>query len=775
MLMRNQAQGAARIVRAGAMLVAAGVCLPAAADIAHNMNPVWAPDVFGGYSSSTVSVRFAPGQVPGDGVANHPALDALLAKWGAVKVERAYNMPFGNPELAAKVGVDRNYIITVPEGTDTPTMVAELQGIPGVFDSVTVVGIGGTAQTIPNDPQFSGCYGLHNTGQSTCAGTGKSDADVDAPEAWDIFTGEDNVVVAVIDSGVNINHEDLLGHTVAGWNTVQNNEYLVDDCPHGTHCAGTVAAIGDNGKGVVGVSWNALIMPVKVLTGCGGNTTDCAEGIIWAADNGAHVETMSLQYYTFDQFHLDSVQYADGLGVIVIAAAGNGPQNVVAYPAKYQNCMAIAATTNQDTWAGFSNYGPEIDMCAPGQDVLSSVASGGYQCYSGTSMATPHVAGAAALIRSYNPAFTPDEVEEILKTTVDDLGDPGWDQRLGEGRLNVYNAILISTPGVYMKVANPPTGLHAPGEVLSFDVTIKQGNDELVPNSQLLHYRYDGGEYQTSALVYKEGETWTATLPETACGDKPEFYVSAEGVNTGVVVFPKDAPEKVLEFSVGELETSYIAVTGFNNGLPEGWTADGFWHVGELCSVGDSCDGGTYAYFGKDANCRYNNGQTKAIGTLKTLIDLPNIAAVGKLEISYCWTLQTENKPGLDTAKVYVNGVQVHQATESPNSWTTGTADITAYEGQTVELSFVFDSKDQYYNNFRGWQVDGLQFAITDVVCRGDECYADYNGDGTLDLFDFLAFTNDFNAGEGKANCDNEGGFDLFDFLCFTNAFNAGC
>ena len=153
---------------------------------------------------------------------------------------------------------------------------------------------------------------------------------------------------------------------------------------------------------------------------------------------------------------------------------------------------------------------------------------------------------------------------------------------------------------------------------------------------------------------------------------------------------------------------------------------------------------------------------------------LPDVAQSGKLEIAYCSNLQTENAPGLDTAKVSIDGVQIDQATESPNSWQSRTADVTAWAGQTVELAFTFDTRDNIYNNFRGWQIDGIQWAITDVVC-GDSCYADFNADGELDLFDFLAFTNDFNDAGDASDCDKSGGHDLFDFLCYTNAFNAGC
>jgi hypothetical protein len=118
--------------------------------------------------------------------------------------------------------------------------------------------------------------------------------------------------------------------------------------------------------------------------------------------------------------------------------------------------------------------------------------------------------------------------------------------------------------------------------------------------------------------------------------------------------------------------------------------------------------------------------------------------------------------------------VQVDQATESPNAWTTRSADVTAYAGQTVELAFTFDTRDNIYNAFRGWQVDGIEWAITDVVC-GDDCYADYNNDEVLDLFDFLAYVNSFTDGEDQADCTGEGDLDFFDFLCFSNEFNEGC
>jgi subtilisin family serine protease len=441
-----------------AFLAAAGfAAAPTSADVGRFNEPVWGPDVFGGYATDHVIVQVVPGfQVVqaaagiGFGV---PEIDALLAQWGVLSVGTAFEIPFGNPELAADIGLDRYYRINTPEGTDTPALVEALARFNAVFGVAEVAGIGGTAHLppgsdeggvalIPNDTSFNNLWGMHNTGQNiTSCGVGTVDADIDAVEAWDLHTGTSSIVLAVIDSGVD-NHVDLAGKVLTGWNTVLNNTNVSDTCIHGTHVAGTAGANGNNALGVVGVSWGVQILPIKVLTGCSGTTTDCAEGVTWGADNGAHVETMSLQYYTFSQLFQDSVAYAHGLGVLVIAATGNSQApGTIAWPAKFPFCMGIGATTNKDAKASFSNSGNEIDVSAPGQCVYSSIQTANYAFYDGTSMATPHVSGLACLMWSFNPALSNDEIEQILKDTVDDKGAAGWDSSFGWGRINARAAM----------------------------------------------------------------------------------------------------------------------------------------------------------------------------------------------------------------------------------------------------------------------------------------------------------------------------------------------
>jgi formylglycine-generating enzyme required for sulfatase activity len=200
-------------------------------------------------------------------------------------------------------------------------------------------------------------------------------------------------------------------------------------------------------------------MPVRVLNGCSGFTSQLAQGIVWAADNGADVGNMSLQYYALSlgEYSLlsDAINYAHDLGMILIAAAGNnnmGGVGVVAYPAKLLNCMGVSATTDDDLFADltatggawFSNYGNEVDVCAPGDRIYSTYTNNGYAYLSGTSMATAHVSGLAALIKSYVPALTNVDIELILDNSAADLAPAGWDNHYGFGRINAYQALLAA-------------------------------------------------------------------------------------------------------------------------------------------------------------------------------------------------------------------------------------------------------------------------------------------------------------------------------------------
>jgi type VII secretion-associated serine protease mycosin len=278
---------------------------------------------------------------------------------------------------------------------------------------------------------------------------------IKAPEAWEITTGTD-IIIAIVDTGVDLNHPDLNDKIVAGYDFVNNDDTAQDDHGHGTHVAGIAAAETDNATGVAGVSWGAKIMPVKVLDASGsGSYSDVAEGVLYACDHGAQIINLSLGGDYNSATLRSAVQTAHADGCLIVAAAGNGYGNGVDYPARYEVVMAVAATTSSDKRASFSDYGPEVDVAAPGVSICSTFLDDTYNCYyGGTSMATPHVAGLAALVWSANSCLTNDQVRDLIESTADDLGSAGKDNYFGWGRINAHQAVVAAAPTL---TASPST------------------------------------------------------------------------------------------------------------------------------------------------------------------------------------------------------------------------------------------------------------------------------------------------------------------------------
>ncbi len=247
---------------------------------------------------------------------------------------------------------------------------------------------------VPNDPQYGSQWALPK---------------VNAPAAWDISTGSSGVVIAILDTGIQLNHPDLQSKLVPGWDFVNNDPVADDDEGHGTHCAGIAAAATNNSVGVAGLGWNCSLMPVKVLDHEGNGTyANVAAGMTWAVDNGAKVLSLSLSGSAASNTLLNAVNYAWNNGVVVVAAAGNSNSTTPEYPAWYSNCIAVGSSTTTDTRSSFSNYGADwVDVAAPGSSILSTYIGGTYATSSGTSMATPLVAGLAGLLWSYMGTGTP--------------------------------------------------------------------------------------------------------------------------------------------------------------------------------------------------------------------------------------------------------------------------------------------------------------------------------------------------------------------------------
>jgi subtilisin family serine protease len=328
------------------------------------------------------------------------------------------------------------------------------------------------ADVIPNDPLFSRLWGLHNTGQNVNFTTGTPDADIDAPEAWSVSTGSPDVTVAVIDTGVDTAHPDLApnswvnaGEDCAGcrtngldddgngyvddwrgWDFANGDNNPTDDNGHGTHVAGTVAATGNNGLGVAGVTWSSRIMPLKFLGADGSGTTDDAiSAILYARAKGVQILNNSWGGGEVSQALLDAIQQTDASGELFVAAAGNDFTNTDLepfYPASYDvpNVLVVGASDQFDRKAWFSNYGTRtVDLSAPGTNVYSTWPGASYRFADGTSMATPQVSGAAALAKAVFPDASGVGLKALLLRDVDPLAALNAASRTA-GRLNVDHA-----------------------------------------------------------------------------------------------------------------------------------------------------------------------------------------------------------------------------------------------------------------------------------------------------------------------------------------------
>jgi len=295
--------------------------------------------------------------------------------------------------------------------------------------------------SLPDDPELSNQWGWF---------------DVRADEAYIAGHRGKGVVVAVLDTGVDPHHPDLKDNLVEGWNFVDNNEDTTDLDGHGTHVAGIIAAVANNGVGIAGVAPRAKIMPLKVITARGGNWLGLTEAIQYAVDHGADIISMSLGGSVSRIFSIAvmiEVSMANAQNVILIAAAGNENSSSPHYPAAYKKVIAVSAIDHDHKKAGFSNHGEYITFTAPGVKIYSTMPtypvymtteygySQNYDYANGTSMACPFVSGVAALLLSKHPNLTSDMIRETLIAQAMDLGEEGWDPYFGYGEPDAYMAI----------------------------------------------------------------------------------------------------------------------------------------------------------------------------------------------------------------------------------------------------------------------------------------------------------------------------------------------
>ncbi len=322
-------------------------------------------------------------------------------------------------------------------------------------------------------------------------------------DAWDISTGSPASVVAHLDTGVSQSLEDFNTTLfLPGWDFVNNDDDPDDDNGHGSHVCGTIAQSTDNHIGVAGVAFNAAIMPIKVFNAYGAGTyADIADGIFFAVDNGAHVINMSFGGAVSSPIVEAAVNYAWDSGLLMSCAPGYSGTSQPTYPAAYENCMAVSATTSIDTLAPYSNYGDTIDISAPGgdyedhngdgyPDAILQCSGTGYSFMAGTSWSAAHVSGVAALVKAANPRLTNVHIRRILERTAEDLGDPGWDPYFGWGLVDAYTAVRVAI-SMFIHDIHMETRLCEAGVYALAYVTI-HGSDDLPVKDALVYGTWSG-------------------------------------------------------------------------------------------------------------------------------------------------------------------------------------------------------------------------------------------------------------------------------------------
>jgi len=324
-----------------------------------------------------------------------------------------------------RIHATRTHVVDVAPGNEQAA--AQTMALDPEVEAAEVDRLVKPEITTANDPYYVNAWHL---------------AKINAPTAWDLSKGN-GVTVAVLDSGVDGTHPDLVHKMVPGWNMVDNNSNTSDVYGHGTMVAGVVGAQSNNGLGVTSIAWGASIMPVRVALSTGSAyLSTIAAGIIWAADHGAKIANCSFATLTGSSTIQSAANYMRSKGGLVVVAGGNSgtfdptPNN--------SSVISVSATNSSDAIASWSSYGSYIDVAAPGVDIWSTTKGGGYAAVSGTSFATPLTAGVLALMESANPSLTNTVLESLLKNTAVDLGTPGYDSYYGYGRINAGAAVAAA-------------------------------------------------------------------------------------------------------------------------------------------------------------------------------------------------------------------------------------------------------------------------------------------------------------------------------------------
>ncbi len=653
--------------------------------------------------------------------------------------------------------------------------------------------------TIPNDPMYNDLYGMEQ---------------VRAHQAWDDHVGDQDFIIAIIDTGVDYTHQDLVANMwtnpgeIPGNGQDDDGNGYVDDVygydfsnydsdpmdfnGHGTHCAGTVGGVGNNGVGVAGVNWHCRIVGAQFLSSGGSGSTDGAiDAVEYCAINQFKVSNNSWGGGGFSQALFDVVQAAgDDYGHIFVAAAGNGGSYGASYPAAMTctNLIAVAATDINENMASFSQYHPvEVDLGAPGVDVLSSTPGNNYSYYSGTSMATPHVAGGVGLIYSVLGDSSATEVIDIILSTTRSIPSMEGNTVTG-GVLNVAEALENTFLGPKITMVSSVPVEMDPNVALGVTVHVDPREDDLT-GSVYLHYN-DGDGWNMMAMDASGSMEYSASVPGMNCDDMPEFYVTCSGVVAGDVAHPSGGASNAYSWLVGNLVVAYE-----DNGESNGdWTVstnslDGGWDRGVPinCNRGDPSgdyDGSGSCWLTDNSSADGCNSDVDEGSTTLTSgfiyltgIDNPTLSYARWFHNTYGAAPNTDTflvEWSADGSNWYELESVGPSGPEVSGGWVHVAFGVNDFAGDVDAIQLRFTASDIGADTQSVVEAGVDAVMVTSVDCDdASDCPADATGDGYVNVSDLLAAIGDWGASDSAADANGDGTVDVADLLMMIDAWGA--
>lgn len=656
--------------------------------------------------------------------------------------------------------------------------------------------------TIPNDPMYGDLYGMDQ---------------IRAPQAWDDHTGDQEFIIAVIDTGVDYNHPDLAANMwtnpgeipgngqdddgngyvddVHGYDFYDYNSDPMDGNGHGTHCSGTIGGVGNNGVGVAGVNWHCRIVAAQFLGPGGSGSLDGAiDAIEYCAVNQFKVSNNSWGGGGFSQAMFDVIQAAgDQYGHIFVAAAGNGGSYGASYPGALScdNIICVAATDINENMASFSQYHPvEVDLGAPGVDILSSTPGNNYSYYSGTSMATPHVAGGVGLIFSILGDATATEVKDIILSTARPISSLNGNCVTG-GVLNVADALDATFLGPQITMLSEVPFEMDPNVPLQVSVNIDPREDTLVADSVYLHYRDNSfANWTVQAMTQNGLMQWNGLVSSMSCGDDPEFYISCEGQITGSIEHPSGGADNAYGWMIGSFITAYE-----DNGESNGdWTvagdaSDGHWDRGVPinCDRGDPTsdyDGSGSCWLTDNSSSSNCNSDVDNGSTVLTsgVIDLSGIDSP-TLSYARWFSNSSGAAPNTDIFVVewssdgsdwYVLETVGPSGDEVDGGWVYAAWDLDSVAGTISQIQLRFTAADSGSSTQSVVEAGVDAISVYAMDCDdANLCPGDVNSDGNVNVIDLLIAIADWGMSDSPADINDDGDVNVSDVLLLIGAWGA--